>query len=164
MYWFYILKRILQNCDVPSLCQYTVCHVPNSKNGQAILFFNLKDVQLEILTIATDFFALTNDFLQKNEHFHMQRFKGLHQTDEQPSHCNVVHDFLLQDSDVTLASIYSGCEGMVCQVCQVTSTFCNSTILLAKNLKGKEKAFQNRGRKWSWKILWLAAAMTLIAF
>ena len=47
-----------------------VCHVLNSKNGQAILFFNLKDVQIEILTIATDFFALTNDFLQMNEHFH----------------------------------------------------------------------------------------------
>ena len=33
------------------------------------LFFNLKDVQIEILTIATDFFALTNDFLQMNGHF-----------------------------------------------------------------------------------------------
>ena len=47
-----------------------VCYVQfDSKNGLAILFFNLKDVQIEILTIATDFFALTNDFLQMNGHF-----------------------------------------------------------------------------------------------
>ena len=33
-----------------------------------------------------------------------------------------------------------------------------------KPWKQMKKAFENRGRKWSWKILWLAAVMTLIAF
>ena len=74
--WEFFLKKnkknsmLIRDFRVSLSKSFVVCHVLDAKNGQAILFFNLKDVQIEILTIATDFFALTNNFLQMNGHFH----------------------------------------------------------------------------------------------